>query len=326
MTFGSQNRLMLRHPAFRRFVEPYFRMSKSDGEPVLAFQLDGREATLPLHRLARELGIEADDADARQLELVGRALNFVTGIRLGDLIPSEVLTGEASWAGEKVHRDLAVARINLFILAWLAGYTLDRMDRTTTNGLLQGRSAATEVSLGIARLAQHLGIEHGSLIVRIADLATELAYIEALREWLLRGATRMADVLTRVTLGFTGDSSHMETLVQVRRLCAKGIAEIQKDFASVDRVLADPTNALSDCAGSIATLRRKRDVLYSRWRAWEPFQREWSSIELRPNPRTLHLANETYQFLAPRYMTAVEWRVTGRDGAGAGRATAGMRW
>ena len=323
MTSGSQNRLVLRHPAFRRFVDPYFRMSRSDGEPVLAFQVDGREATLPLHRLARDLGIAADDDDARQLELVGPALNFVTGIRVGDLIPSEVLTGEASWAGEDVHRDLAVSRINLFILAWLAGYTVDRMDRTTTTSLLQGRSAAKEVSLGIARLAEHLGIDHGSLVVRIAGLATELAYIEALREWLLRGAMRMAEVLTRVTLGFTGDSSHMETLVQVRRLCATGIADIQEEFASVDRMLMDPTNALRDCDGSIATLRRKRDALYSRWRAWEPFQREWCSIELRPNARTQQLANETYQFLAPRYMTAIEWRVTARH---AGRSTAGMRW
>jgi len=323
---SSQRRLVLRHPAFRRFIDPHFRMSETERCPVFVRKVDGREATLPLHLLLRELGIPADDEDARQLELVALALNFITGIRIGDPIPSEVLTGEASWTGDAVHQDLAVTRINLFILAWVAGSTAERMNRGMLDSVLGGRSVEAELSLGLAKLAGHLGIAQSSLIVRMAELAAELAHIEALREWLLRGAIRMAKVLTRVSLGFTGDSSHMDTLVQIRRLCAKAIAEMRVEFAGVDRLLADPPTALRDCGTVIEAMRRRRDCLYCRWRAWEPFTREWGTIEVRQNARTLPLANETYKFLAPRYMTASEWRGTSRTMLPPGRAFGGMLW
>jgi hypothetical protein len=326
LIWNSQKRLVLRHKAFRRFIDPYFRMAETERRPVFVMRVDDREATLPLHLLLRELRIPADDDDARQLDLVARALNFVTGIRIGDLIPSEVLTGEASWTGDAMHQDLAVTRINLFILAWVAGYTAERMDRDMLDSLLGGKSVEGELSLALARLAEHVGIAQSGLIVRIAALAAELAHIEALREWLLRGAIRMADVLTRVSLGFTGDSSHMDTLVQIRRLCAKGIAEMRDEFAAVDRLLADPPTALRDCGSVIEAVRLRRDSLYCRWRAWEPFSREWGTIELRRNARTLHLANETYRFLAPRYMTSSEWRGTGRTTLAPARKVGGMLW
>ena len=326
LILNGQSRLALRHPVFRTFSDPYFRMSEAERQPVFVFQFDDREATLPLKVLMREFGIAADDEDGRQLELVGRALSFVTGLRIGDPIPSEVLTGEASWTGELMHRDLAITRINMFILAWVAGYSADRMDRTTLSSLLQGSNMEAEVSAGLIKLAQHMGLPPTKVLERIAALADEIAHIETLRDWLLRGAMRMSSVMTRMGRTFTGDSTNKETLLQVRRLCSKGIAEMQAEFASVDRLMADPPTALDENGVTVAAIRAKRDALYCRWRAWEPFNREWGTIEARHNARTLHLANETYHFLAPRYMTAVEWRSSTRRVTAPTDAAQGMTW
>lgn len=308
-------RLTLRHPLFRTFSEPYFRMSEADRQPVFAFQLDDREATLPIPRLMREFGIAPQDEDGQLLALVGPSLQFVTGLRIGDPIPSEVLTGEASWIGEMLHRDLAVTRINMFILAWMAGYTADRLDKMTMASVLHGRDVVSEVTAGVAKVALHLGRPPGAVMQRMGALANEIAHIEALREWLLRGAQRMGGVVTRLSRTYTGDSTNKDMLAQIRRLCAKGIAEMQAEFTSVDLVLADPPRALGDGDAALAAIRATRDALYCRWRAWEPFNREWGTIEARANARTMHLAHETYQFLAPRYMTAMEWRGSTRRAA-----------
>lgn len=91
-------RLVLRHPVFRTFDDPFFRMPEVERKPVLVIRLDDRQASLPVSALMREFSIGPGDEDGVMLAMVTRALEFVTGLRIGDRLPSEILTGEASWA------------------------------------------------------------------------------------------------------------------------------------------------------------------------------------------------------------------------------------
>ena len=275
VAMSGGGRLVLRHPVFRSFLEPYFRLSDSDHAVVFVIQLDQQEAILPLAAMMTEFGIMPDDEDGRMLELVGRGLQFVTGLQLGDPLPTEVLTGKASWTVEEFHRDQAVARLSQHVLRCAGGKD---------------------------------GMSDPAVLHQVHLLADDLAYIEALREWLLKGARRMDRVLTRLARGFSGDTTHKEILAQIRRLTGKGIVEIEACFMIVDQAIADVETAFADPAALQALLHRQRDTLYRRWRAWEPYCREWAMIGARDGARTWNLVHDTYRFLAPRYMTVVEWR------------------
>ena len=95
---GARNRrFVLRHSVFSSFGLSFFRMSEVEHSPVLVIPMDDQEAVLPLHGLMREFRIASTDDDGVMLGMVGPSLEFVTGLRVGDWLPPEILTGEASW-------------------------------------------------------------------------------------------------------------------------------------------------------------------------------------------------------------------------------------
>jgi hypothetical protein len=314
----------LRHPVFRTFVDPYFRLSDPEMIPVLIVQMDDREASLPLHALMAEFGIRPQDDDGRMLALVIQALSFVTTIEIGSPLPLEILTGEASWVTDDIHRDLAVARVNLHLLDPKAGPSAAQ-DKTAMLRLAENPVGANELNAGLQNLAKQTGRSATEVRQEMNRLVDELAYIEALREWLLHGAIRMDRVLIRLTRSFSGDSSYKEILSQTRRLTGKGIEDMEAHFARADHAVANLATAIADTAATITLIRSERDLLHRRWKAWEPYCREWATVGTRDDTRTRHLAHETYRFLAPRYMTVVEWRSKPQSG-NESTTRLGMTW
>lgn len=323
---GQAPRLVLHHPAFATFDSPFFRISESERKPVLVIRMDDREASLPVSGVMREFGISALDHDGVMLAMVARALEFVTGMRIGDRMPSEVLTGEASWVADENYQDRAVVRLNLQLLAWTAGQS------GATGREALSRAAQTPMSAGsladsLRRLSTQVGgITPDDALSRIRHVAGEFAHVDALRDQLLRGAQRLGAVLERLARGFRGDTTHKELLMQVRRLAGIGIADLQKRFDEVDHAVADIYEIVSRPEEVVAKIRFHRDALYVRCRAWEPYIMEWSTIEARHNARTWHLAHDTYHFLAPRFMTTVEWLTSPTSGATVGQVRSGMEW
>lgn len=317
-------RLVLRHPAFAAFDSPFFRISEVERRPVLVIRLDERDASLPLAGVMREFGIAAHDPDGVMLGLVARGLEFLSGLRIGDRLPSEILTGEASWTPDAAYQDRAAARLHLQLLAWSFGQA------GAPPREAQARAAQLPMSPGnladaLRRLALRLGdVTADDTLDRIRRVAAEFAHVDALRDQLLRGAQRLGVALGRLVRGFRGDSTHKELLMQVRRLAGIGIAGLQARFAAADAAVADIPALAGQPEQVVAALRQHRDGLYVRYRAWEPYTTEWATIEAGHNARTWHLVYETYRFLAPRFMTTVEWRAA--PPAAAGGARAGMIW
>ena len=104
---------------FSRLGDPLFRRAESDNTPVMVVQLGEREAALPLRSLQREFGIPDDSEDGRMLATIAASLDFVAGLRLGDPLPAEVLTGAASWDPSSAHFQIAYAKLRLQLVAWL---------------------------------------------------------------------------------------------------------------------------------------------------------------------------------------------------------------
>jgi hypothetical protein len=76
-----------------------------------------------------------------------------------------------------------------------------------------------QVQEAFAKAAETLGLPSRETVIQLVEeLAQELAYIEALRDRLLRRVKAMADKLNRMAQSYRGDGAHLETLTQVTRL------------------------------------------------------------------------------------------------------------
>lgn len=301
-------RVVLAHPVFSSFEDPFFRLSDQGRSPVLVVPMDDREASLPVEGLMREFGIAPSGDDGQMLALVCRALSFVTGIRIGDWLPAEVLSSEASWVVDDVYRERALARLNLCLLAWMPRGAVS-LDRESLSRAGSRPISPDALASGLRMMAGKVGgITLDESLSRIRQAAEQFAYVEFLRDRLLRGAVRMLDALDRLGRGFRGDGTHRELLAQVRRLASIGLADLQARFDRADAEVADVERVVTQAAAVLAALRGHRDDLYVRCRAWDPLIGEWAVTELGADARTWQLARETYRFLAPRFMTVVEWR------------------
>ena len=319
-------RLILHHPVFSSFASPFFRMSDFERKPVLVIPLDDREASLSVTGMMREFRITGSDKDGIMLAMVGEALDFVTGLRIGDWLPTEILTGEASWVADETFQERALVRLNLYLLAWMSSGT-SSVARDVLCRVGQVEMSAEDLTAGLRLMASKLGgITPDEALARIRRVAIEFAYVEALRDGLLRGAARMVTTLDRLLRALHGDTARKDLLAQVRRLAVVGVADLQGRFDKADCTVADIEEVVMNPDAVISTLRWHRDSLYVRCRAWDRYVVEWGTLEMRPNARTWQLVYETYCFLAPRFMTIVEWRSVPDLSAGRNAGRSGMAW
>ena len=301
-------RCLLEHPMFTALGQIAFRRAETDGTPVMVLSLGDREAAVPLRALQREFAIEDDSPDGRMLGLIAESLDYVSGLHLGDRLPSEVLDGRASWEPGARHRALVEARLRMQLLAWIdpsaAGAGMGAVLRLDQDqGLRQRVQAAFE------QAARTLELPNAqTVIVLVENLAEELSYIESLRENLLRRLQVMAARVAQACRGFRGDGARLESLTQVHRLGEIALKQIAGRFDEVDAQTGEVMAALRNIESQQAFIRSNRDLLYRSLRAWEPILRDWTALETVLDEAFWALITRTYQFLAPRYMPVQEWQ------------------
>jgi len=327
---AQPDRCVLHHKLFSRFGEPLFRRAETDGTPVMVVLLGEREAALPLRALQREFNIPDESEDGRMLGLVAAALDFVTTLRPGDPLPPEVLSGEASWEPEPQHRQLALARLRLNLVASL--------DPTTAgdHALLEPAeliAAADDPALrprlreAYRRAAQELKLADAAIAEMLDTLAGELAYVEALRERLLLPVQGVSLKLARLAQGWRGDQSQLEKLGQVRRLNGTALRRIGGRFEELDAQTGEVMAVLRNMESQRTFIRSNRDWLYRTVRAWQPLLLEWESIGSVYDQRARGVLERTYHFLAPRFMPVTEWLTASNPGVRKQKAQdRGMVW
>lgn len=316
---ATVDRCVLVHQVFTRFGDVSFRRAEADGTPVMIIQMGDREAAVPLRALQREFDIGDETPDGRMLGLIAESLDYVAGLHLGERLPSEVLTGRASWEPEPRHRRIAEARLKAQLVSWIFPESTTTQVRGAAGGDLQSGMRLDEdpalrdqVHAAFEQAASTLGLASAAEVIgKLQELADELAYIEALRDGLLR---RVQAMLTRVGLfgrGLRGDSARGTTLLQVQRLAATALASMALRFDEVDAQTGEVMSALRNIESQQSFIRSNRDPLYRSLRSWEPILREWDEVAADPGEGIWSLINRTYQFLAPRYMPTQEWQSPG---------------
>ena len=302
---------------FASFGEVRFRRSVTDGTPIMAMPLGEREAQLPLGALRRELGIEDDSPDGRMLDLIDSALDYVPSLAPGDKLPSEVLTGEASWRPSPKHVRLAATRMRLNLIAWLSPHSRwadAARDEITLLRLADDVALKEEVAALAIPAAQRLELRDAAKVLRLLDeMSQEMAYIEALRQRLLERVEglcrRMAGILaTRRSLTVAPS----DTLAQVHRLALLAYRQLRDRFEDVDAQTGEFSSLMRNVDNQRAFIRTNRDWLYRNQRTWDAVLAQWEQAGDAADEIAALLA-KTYQFLAPRFMPTKEWQTTKPD-------------
>ncbi len=307
----------LDHRLFSQLKAPLFRRSETDNTPVMVIRLGERDAAIPLRALQNECGIEDDSPDGRMLGLIAESLDYVTGLRIGDALPPEVCTGEASWEPDPIHLKLAATRLQLQLVHWLGASSGREQPNLDADALLQAAddpALRQQVQEAFDQAALALGLPDATEVVSgLEDLARELAYIEALRDRLLRRVRSVTRKLAPGTLGLRSNSSRLETLTQVRRLSSAALKQIAARFDELDAQTGEVMAALRNADSQRTFIRSNRDWLYRSQRAWEPLLRDWDPITDMHDEEFWPLLVRSYQFLAPRFMAVTEWTMVTRQ-------------
>jgi hypothetical protein len=311
ITQPTPNYCRLEHRVFASFRDPLFRKAESDAVPVMMVELGDQEAAIPLSGMQREFGIADDSKDGQMLILIGRSLDFVAGLRIGDALPSEVLTGEASWEPDAAHLSIANSKLQWQLVAWLnCGGAVDESS-LNPGSLLQVADDSAQrqlVQQAFAKAAEVLELpDSEAVVILVEELAQELAYIEALRDRLLRRVRAMNGKLDRIAQTFRGDASHRETLTRVRHLAATAVTQVGRRFDQLDAQTGEVMSALRNSDGRRTFIRSDRDWLYATQRAWHPLLVEWDVAGISFDDGIVMLLSRTYRFLAPRFMPVTEW-------------------
>lgn len=319
-------RCVLRHRMFTAIGTPLFRRAEGDGTPVMVLPLGDREAAIPLGAAQREFGIEDDSPDGLMLGLIAQALDFVSALRLGDPLPTEVLTGQASWSPDPAHVEAVNARLRLQLVDWLlAGRESERtgLKADTLLQLADDPSLRTQVHAALSKAALELELPGAEAVLNLMEaLAGELAYIEALRDRLLGRMMRVFAKLEQLARCWPYQN---ESLRQVRRLGATAIDRTRARFEELDAQTGEVLALLRNADSQRTFIRSHRDWLYRSLRGWEPILAAWEAIGWDYDQDALNLLRTTYQFLAARYMPMQEWLSATRPAADKPKRV-GMIW
>ena len=321
---------LLGHRMFALFDQPVFRRTDADATPVMMVQLGEREASMPLRSIQREFGIPDDSADGRMLALIGEALDFVPAMRLGDKLPLEVLTGDASWEPGPEHMHRALTRLNLQLVAWLHGTAGSDPIVLDAEALAKADADPVlrlHVQEAFQRAAAALKLpSKEAVIAYLESLASELSYIEALRDRFLVRVRMLAMRIDRMFRAAGADLGQRGSLDRLRFLSEEALRQLNRRFEEQDAQVAEVMAVLRNLESHRGFIRSNRDWLYRSSMAWEPLLAEWGKVGDQPADTLRPLLARTYQFLAPRFMPVTEWLKGAKTGKKADMGPRSMVW
>ncbi|MFN3075774.1 MAG: hypothetical protein ABT940_02625 [Alphaproteobacteria bacterium] len=302
------------HKFFTSLQKMYFRLSEQAGEPVLIIKLADTDAALSFPGIKREFNIGEETPDGIMLNLIAEGLGFARVLKVGDPLPKEVTTSEASWEPSQRHFQLSYHRLTIQMVTWLSGDEQVFNNPDELMQLAEDPITQRKVRQAFEEAADKLGLgrdRKGDVIGYIESLAKELAYIEALRERFsrIRDVDNKIQGLRRV---YGHERSVLEIADPVARLIGRASKEFSDQFEQADAQTGEILAVLRNIEAQIRFIRKTRDFLYRRLAAWDEILEAWKPVTVCRSAQTVELFRRTYLFLAPRYMQVNEWVLAGK--------------
>jgi hypothetical protein len=297
------------HWFFHKMEDIFFTKPEQSNEPVMMVKYAKNDVAMTFKGVMREFNIEENSADGAMLEKVAKGLNYVKGLRIGDPLPKEILTREASWALSDRHLKIAYQRLSLQLVNWMTGGQSVITDPDELLQLAEDPQIKKSVNAAFGEAAEKLGLGRDrkeEVIMHVSELAKELAYIEALRDN-FRRIRVMEQKIQTIRRLYGREKSVLEVADQVARLGERAVSEFENLFLEVDAQTGEILSVLRNLASQIPYIRDKRDELYVRLMAWDDILGEWERAQMKVHPDNPNLLRRTYHFLAPRFMMVKEW-------------------
>ena len=285
----------------------YFRKSVHTSEPVFVMKLGGEEVILPLRGIRRKFKIEEETPDDEMLELVSNGLDYLKALMPGDVLPPELLTGEASWEIRDTHRQVAKQRISMQLVSWMSGEENLISDPEQLIQIADDPGVKEKINKAFNQAAEEIDADDANLVVDlIEELAEELAYIETLREQ-FRGVLQMQEKIWLLRKAAAKHRSILYTATSVGKLLAIAVEEFGEEFDMADGQTGEIISVLKNIGTQKDYIRSVRNSVYRRLVAWDELLRGWEREPGRMTETVPGLLRKTYQFLAPRYMQTDDW-------------------
>ncbi len=289
----------------------HFIAGAKEGEHYMVTPLSEQTVELTLGGIKRELKLKDTSADGVMLDIVAKSLKFVQRIQIGDKVPSELTTGEASWEITDQHRDIAKKRLTMQLVTWLTGDEEVFSDMKQLEMVADDPLNKAKINDAFIGAARELGIpanESEKVIDLVNDFAEELAYIEALRGQFLRLLVIEKNV-AKLNEIYMNDTSINETVSRVRSLSDIAFAAFREDFSMIDLHTKYIIDVLKHMPDKIKTVHKFRDEMYCRFWAWRELIEEWELTPPQRSPGIETLLQTTYTFLAQRFLPQDEWEL-----------------
>jgi len=286
-----------------------FRIDEANGRPCLAVDLGDVVAAIDLDALGAGFGIAAGSGDAAMLELVRRALEHVAQVAPGDKVPSEILDGAASWKIEPHHLLVSEGRISQSLIAWMGGSHDDRLSPGELARLASDPATKARLREAFGQLAERMGLppsRKGEVLGRVATLAKELAYIEALREQFAR-IERLRAKASELHRQYRADKKTAEEIGRALTLMAPPLKKFAQRFEELDAQTGETANLLPNLPSAIAFVRAARDALRKEFRVWEAQLELWRDLAPARGARAERAIVYLYRFLARHYPIDQHW-------------------
>jgi hypothetical protein len=317
------------HKFFKSFEDLYFRLTDANEPAVVVTLSKNNEAVLLFDGIRKEFGIAKDSADDIMLKKVAESLEYVTLVRLGDALPSEVATGEPSWEPSERHFLIAQQRLTLQLVSWMTG---DEHVVTSVEQLMMianDPQTKKNINLAFGEAAEELGLgrdHRDEVIKQIEILANELAYIEAMRD-IYGEIIKIDEKLQGLRSLFGADRSMLDTADQVARLSQRCLQKYRDVFDTIDAQTGEVMAMLRNITNQLEYIRTTRNDLYKRLHPWEEFIRKWKSVYVVKSEENVMRIREIYQFLAPRFMKVNDWVLMSKRGMDKTKPLGGvLRW
>ncbi|MGB0571580.1 MAG: hypothetical protein ACPGQM_05820 [Alphaproteobacteria bacterium] len=244
------------------------------------------------------------------LNTVERSLRFVSLLGIGDPIPPEILTGDASWQPSRLRRDAALKKIGACLTAWQMGKPVALSDLVNLERFVAAHVDDVAVDVALGRIASELGdYIDGDAITEIMDaVVEEISFIEALRERYL-AVCRVGGRLKKVRRDFAHHASIVSDVDPVARLISVPIHAMGRSLAEVDTRLSRIVSLFENFEFHRCAIRDIRDEIFARLDPWDEITKAWERLPGNiPDPYVLSpLLRDLYKYLAPRFMPADTW-------------------
>ncbi|MBC7950939.1 MAG: hypothetical protein H7Z12_03840 [Rhodospirillaceae bacterium] len=308
------------HKFFASFEDLYFRLDET-GVPVAVLKLASNEAILNFDGIRREFMMNDQTTDGKMLTRVAEGLQYVRGLRIGDTLPKEIITREASWEPQDRHLRIARQRLTMQLVTWLTGAEHIFSSGEELLQIANDPQVKKNVSLAFSEAAEALGLgrEQREEVVRYIEiLAKELAYIEAERD-IFAELKKIDEKIAGLRRIYSSDKGLIDTTDQVARLSLRALKVFQDLFDQVDAQTGEIIAMLKNIDNQIDYIRNVRDELHRRLLPWEDIIPVWKTVYVVKSEENVVRIRDIYQFLAPRFMQVNEWVLVTKRGFEAGK-------